>query len=152
MSLEKRSEIDFQEAQNRSLTSSLEPHQENELLSTAARQSNEYLNNENQRIIHYSQENAYKETELNKLRTLKAELEYRMKQINDEHSVDIERFQQQIGLFKKEIERMKLNEERGGMNNENMEYVKNVVFNFMTTKDENVKQSMQLALYIEFGL
>ena len=47
---------------------------------------------------------------------------------------------------------MKLNEERGGMNNENMEYVKNVVFNFMTTKDENVKQSMQLALYIEFGL
>lgn len=109
--------------------------------------SSEYLNNsENNRIIHYSQETAYKDIELNKLRHAKSQLEYCLKQNNDEHSVDIDRFQTQINVLKEEIERLKLNESRDDLNRANLEYVKNVVFNFMTTKDNNVKLSMQTAL------
>ena len=101
---------------------------------------------ETKRIIHYSQETAYKEGELNKLRAHKAELEYRLKQTNDEHSVDIDRFQTQIGVLKQEIERIKLNQSRNELNSPNQEYLKNVIFNFMTTKDSNVRLNMQNAL------
>ena len=83
-----------------------------------------------------------KDSELNKLRQSKGELEYKMKQMSDEHSVDIDRMQTQIGVLKNEIERFKLNNDRDELNRENMEYVKNVVFQYMTTRDQNVKLSM----------
>lgn len=121
---------------------------ENDLvLSTALKHSNEYINSDgNNRIIHYSQEAAYHDIELKKLRAYKAELEYKLKQANDEHSVDIDRFQSQIQVLKQEIERINLNQNRVQLNSANLEYIKNVVFNFMTTKDANVKVSMQTAL------
>lgn len=121
---------------------------ENDLvLSTALKHSNEYMNSDgNSRIIHYSQEAAYHDIELKKLRTYKAELEYKLKQTNDEHSVDIDRLQSQIQVLKQEIERINLNQNRAELNSANLEYIKNVVFNFMTTKDANVKVSMQTAL------
>jgi hypothetical protein len=80
--------------------------------------------------------------ELNKLRMVKNDLEYKLKQTNDEHSVDLERLQNQIGILKQEIERLKLNSSRNELNGANFEYIKNVVFNFMTTKDESVRLSM----------
>jgi len=98
--------------------------------------------NESNRILYFNEQNAYKELELNKLRVLKADLEYKLKQTNDEHSVDIDRFQNQILILKQEIERLKLNHARDEMNGANLEYIKNVIFNFMTTKDNNVKLSM----------
>lgn len=98
------------------------------------------------RLIYFSQETAYKDTELNKLRLAKSELEYKFKNSLDEHSVDIERLLSQINVLKQEIERLKLNQSRNEMNNSNLEYIKNVVFNYMTTKDANVKQSMQTAI------
>lgn len=98
------------------------------------------------RLIYYSQEAAYKETELNKLRIAKTELEYKLKQTFDEHSVDIERLLAQINILKQEIERIKLNQSRAEMNGSNLEYIKNVVYNYMTTKDANVKLSMQTAI------
>jgi GRIP and coiled-coil domain-containing protein 1 len=94
------------------------------------------------RLLYYNEQNAYKEIELSKLRLLKTDLEYKLKQTNDEHSVDIDRFQNQILVLKQEIERLKLNHSRDEMNGANLEYIKNVVFNFMTTKDNNVKLSM----------
>lgn len=98
------------------------------------------------RLIHYTQESAYKDLELNKLRVAKNELEYQLKQTCDEHSVDIDRFQSQIGVLKQEIERLKLNQTRNEMNGANLEYVKNVVFNLITTKDKNVKIAMVNAI------
>jgi len=98
------------------------------------------------RLIYYSHEAAYKETELNKLRLAKTELEYKLKQTFDEHSVDVERLLSQIDILKQEIERLKLNHSRVEMNGSNLEYIKNVVFNYMTTKDVNVKISMQAAI------
>lgn len=98
------------------------------------------------RLIYFSQETAYKDTELNKLRLAKSELEYKFKNSLDEHSVDIERLLSQINVLKQEIERLKLNQSRNEMNSSNLEYIKNVVFNYMTTKDANVKQSMQTAI------
>ena len=89
---------------------------------------------ESNRLIYYSQQSAYKDMELNKLRMAKNELEYKLKQTNDEHSVDLERLQNQIGILKQEIERLKLNSSRNELNGANFEYIKNVVFNFMTTK------------------
>ena len=94
------------------------------------------------RILYFNEQNAYKEIELNKLRLLKSDLEYKLKQTNDEHSVDIDRLQNQILILKQEIERLKLNQSRNELNGANLEYIKNVVFNFMTTKDQNVKVSM----------
>jgi hypothetical protein len=93
-------------------------------------------------ILYYSQQIAYRETELNKLRLLKHDLEYKLKQTNDEHSVDIDRLLNQILILKQEIERLKLNQTRNDLNGANLEYIKNVVYNFMTTKDNNVKMSM----------
>lgn len=127
-------------------TSHEEVEEVNELMNSALEQSNEYVNSENNPNIHYSQETAYKDIELNKLRHTKTQLEYFLKQNNDEHTVDIDRFQTQINVLKEEIERLKLNESRDELNRANLEYVKNVVFNFMTTKDNNVKLSMQTAL------
>lgn len=93
-------------------------------------------------MLYYNQQLAYKDSELNKLRAGKSDLEYKMKQVVDEHSVEVERMQAQIGLLKDEIERGKLNAEREALNRENLEYVKNVVFNYMTTRDPNVRASM----------
>lgn len=122
--------------------------EENDLL-TRINQSSEQLSPENH-IIHYSQESAYKDMELNKLRVYRNELEYKLKQTHDEHSVEIERFQGQISVLKEEIERLNLAIARDELNcagdELNLEYVKNVVFNFMTTKDRNVRASMQEAL------
>ena len=97
-------------------------------------------------MVYYNQEAAYKESELNKLRLAKSDLEYKIKQLVDEHSVDIERMQAQIGLLKDEIERCKLNDARVDLNRENLEYIKNVVFNYMTTRDQNVRASMISAI------
>ncbi len=84
--------------------------------------------------------------ELTKLRSYRSDLEYKLKQTNDEHSVEIERYQTQMSVLKQEIERLNLVMERQDLNGANLEYVKNVVYNFMTTKDRNVKISMQDAL------
>lgn len=93
-------------------------------------------------MLYYNQQLAYKDSELNKLRVAKSDLEYKLKQLVDEHSVDIERMQAQIGLLKDEIERCKLNDARVDLNRENLEYIKNVVFNYMTARDANVRASM----------
>lgn len=99
--------------------------------------------NENH-LIHFTQENAYKDIELNKLRVTKNELEYKLKQTFDEHSVDVERYEAQASILKQEIERLKLIQSRNELNNSgaNLEYVKNVIFNFITAKDNNVKVAM----------
>lgn len=97
-------------------------------------------------MLYYNQQLAYKDNELNKLRLAKSDLEYKIKQLMDEHSVDIDRMQAQIGLLKDEIERCKLNDARNDLNRENLEYIKNVVFNYMTTRDQNVKMSMANAI------
>ncbi len=93
-------------------------------------------------LIYYSQQNAYKDTELNKLRQAKISLEYKLKQTVDENSVEADRFQSQINLLKQEIERLKLNTSRHELNGSNLEYIKNVVFNYMTTKDNNIKLNL----------
>lgn len=97
-------------------------------------------------LLYVTQSNAYKETELNKLRLAKNDLEYKLKQTYDEHSVDIDRLQTQISLLKNEIERLKLNQTRSELNSQNLEYIKNVVFSYLTTKDLNVKLSMVNAI------
>lgn len=96
-------------------------------------------------LLYYDQQNAYKETELNRLRLAYKDLEYKLKQTLDEHSVDLERLQNQIKLLKEEIERLKLNQSRADTS-ENMEYIKNVVYNFMTSKDQTVRTNMSLAI------
>ena len=96
-------------------------------------------------LLVYNQQNAYKDSELNKLRVNNKELEYRLKKTFDEHSVDLDRLQSQIHLLKEEIERLKLNQSRTEMNtnsSENLEYIKNVVYNYMTTKDQQVRINM----------
>ena len=99
--------------------------------------------NNNSILLYYNQQNAYKDTELNKLRVANKELEYKLKKTFDEHSVDLDRLQSQIGLLKDELERLKLNESRNEMNSsENLEYIKNVVFNYLTTKDQTVRVNM----------
>ena len=104
--------------------------------------NNSVNDSEPNRLLYFNEQNAYKEMELNKLRLLKSDLEYKFKQTNDEHSVDLDRLQNQIAILKEEIERLKLNHTRNELNGANLEYIKNVVFNFMTTKDQNVKLSM----------
>jgi GRIP and coiled-coil domain-containing protein 1 len=99
------------------------------------------------RLIHLSQQNAYKQLELTKLRTNKMELEYKLKQAYDEQAVEANRYQDQIGLLKQEIERLKLNQSRNELNSgSNLEYIKNVVYSFMTTKEPSVKASMSAAI------
>lgn len=97
-------------------------------------------------LIYYSQENAYKENELNKLRQAKINLEYKLKQTIDENAVDADRYQNQINILKQEIERLKLNSSRTELNGSNLEYIKNVVFNYMTTKDNNIRLNLTNSL------
>lgn len=96
--------------------------------------------------IYLSQTNSYKETEMTKLRKEKSELEYKLKQIADENTVEISRFQTQIGVLKDEIERLKLNEKRFELNGSNLEYIKNVVYNYLSAKDPTVKLNMMKAI------
>lgn len=98
------------------------------------------------RLIYITETNAYKETELNRLRQTKIDLEYKLKQVYDENCVDIDRLECQIKLLKEEIERLKLNQSRNELNGHNFEYIKNVVYSYLTTKDLNVKMSMVNAI------
>lgn len=98
------------------------------------------------RLIYITEANAYKETELTKLRQTKIDLEYKLKQVYDENCVDIDRLECQIKLLKEEIERLKLNQSRNELNGHNLEYIKNVVYSYLTTKDLNVKLSMVNAI------
>jgi hypothetical protein len=101
----------------------------------------------NSMLLYYNQQNAYKDSELNKLRLAYKDLEYKLKHVVDENSVDLERLQAQIKLLKDEIERMKLNHSRAEMDSsENLEYIKNVVFNYMTSKDQTVRANMIAAI------
>ena len=70
--------------------------------------NNSVNDSEPNRLLYFNEQNAYKEMELNKLRLLKSDLEYKFKQTNDEHSVDLDRLQNQIAILKEEIERLKL--------------------------------------------
>ena len=101
---------------------------------------------EEPRLVHVSQQYAYKDAELSRLRIAKVQLEYKLKQSMDENAVDVERFQAQIELLKQEIERLKLNQSRLELNGANFEYIKNVVYNFMTAKDANIKMNLTLSL------
>jgi hypothetical protein len=96
--------------------------------------------------IYLSQANSFKETEMNKLRKEKSELEYKLKQMADENTVEIGRFQMQLGVLKDEIERLKLNEKRFELNGCNLEYIKNVVYNYLSAKDPTVKLNMMKAI------
>lgn len=98
------------------------------------------------RLIYVTETNAYKETELARLRQTKLDLEYKLKQVCDENCVDIDRLECQIKLLKEEIERLKLNQTRNELNGHNFEYIKNVVYSYLTTKDLNVKMSMVNAI------
>jgi hypothetical protein len=101
----------------------------------------------NSMLLYYNQQNAYKDTELNKLRLAYKDLEYRLKHVVDENSVDLERLQAQSKLLKEEIERLKLNHSRAEMDSsENLEYIKNVVFQYMTSKDQTVRANMIVAI------
>ncbi|CAF0718628.1 unnamed protein product [Brachionus calyciflorus] len=94
------------------------------------------------RLIYITESNAYKNSELNRLRQVKIDLEYKLKQTMDENCVDMDRLQNQIKILKEEIERLKLNQSRLDLNSSNLEYIKNVVYSYLTTKDLNVKLSM----------
>jgi GRIP and coiled-coil domain-containing protein 1 len=115
-------------------------------LNTNVQLFNQQINTETNHLVHFSQQNAYKDIELNKLRKAKTDLEYKLKQTMDENSVDVDRLQAQINLLKQEIERIKLNDKRVELNGNNMEYVKNVVYNYLTTKDDQVKMNMIKAI------
>lgn len=104
------------------------------------------LNNCEHYMVYYNQQLAYKESELNKLRAVKSELERRLRDALDEHALDMDRMQAQVGVLKTEIERCKLRDEREALNRDNLEYIKNVVFNYMTTRDVNVRTSMANAI------
>jgi len=129
--------------------------------SGAASSSSNYVNNEdainNQEIImmrsnlnettllHYSQELAFKDAELLKLRKLKNDLEYRIKNVISDNETELDNYRKQINLLKLEIERLKLNSTRLEAS-ANMEYIKNVFYRFLTTKDVNVKLNMIQAI------
>lgn len=92
-------------------------------------------------LLHYSQELAFKDAELLKLRRIKNDLEYRIKNVLSENETELDNYRKQINLLKLEIERLKLNSSRLDAS-ANMEYIKNVVYRFLTTKDINVKLNM----------
>ena len=96
-------------------------------------------------LLHYSQELAFKDAELLKLRKLKNDLEYRIKNVQSDNETEIETYKKQINLLKLEIERLKLNSTRLEAS-ANMEYIKNVVYRFLTTKDVNAILNMIQAI------
>ncbi|RNA41476.1 GRIP and coiled-coil domain-containing 1 [Brachionus plicatilis] len=89
------------------------------------------------RLIYITEANAYKEGELARLRKTKADLEYKLKQVCDENCVDVDRLECQIKLLKEEIERLKLNQSRNELNGHNFEYIKNVMYSYLTSRDLN---------------
>lgn len=100
------------------------------------------LNTNEATLLHYSQEIAFKDAEIVKLRNRKKELEIQIKDLIAENNIDIENYRKQNDLLKNEIERLKLNFKRDQESSSNMEYIKNVLYRFLTTKDHNVKLSM----------
>jgi hypothetical protein len=63
-------------------------------------------------LLHYSQELAFKDAELLKLRKLKNDLEYRIKNLISDNETELDNYRKQINLLKLEIERLKLNSTR----------------------------------------
>jgi GRIP and coiled-coil domain-containing protein 1 len=100
------------------------------------------LNTNEPTLLHYSQEIAFKDGEISKLRNKKKELEIQIKDLMAENNIDIENYRKQNEILKNEIERLKLNFKRDQESSSNMEYIKNVLYRFLTTKDHNVKLSM----------
>jgi len=92
-------------------------------------------------MVYYSQQMAYKDVEISKLRKLRTDLGNEIKQLSEDNSIDTESYTKQISLLKSEVERLKLNIKRTETT-ENLEYIKNVLFRFLTTKDVNVRISL----------
>ena len=88
---------------------------------------------------------AFKDAELIKLRKLKNDLEYRIKNVQSDNETEIVTYKKQINLLKSKIERLKFNSTRLEAS-ANMEYIKNVVYRFLTTKDVNAILNMIQAI------
>ena len=89
-------------------------------------------------ILHFAQEQARKEVEIQMLRKQKHGLELAMRELQQTSVLKEQQFIEQIDLLKEEIRKYERNISRESAN---LEYLKNVVYHFMVCSDQLAKQS-----------
>lgn len=90
-------------------------------------------------LLHYAEEQARKEVELATVKKQKQQLETALRQLQDKHSSSNQKHAEEIDSLQEEVERWKRNRSREGTN---LEYLKNVVLNYLLTDSVSGKKRM----------
>lgn len=101
-------------------------------------------------LLHYLQEISRKNQEIATLRKSKHQLEISLRELHIENLAEKDKYCEEIDRLKAEIMRLDRNRSREGAN---LEYLKNVVYNYMLSSDVNSRQHMlnAIATLLEFS-
>ena len=94
-------------------------------------------------LLHFAQEQARKDVEINALRKQKYGLETALRELQHGSMIKEQQAGEQMALLKEEIRRSERNLSR---ENANLEYLKNVVYKYMICTDSVGKQQMLNAI------
>ena len=94
-------------------------------------------------LLHFAQEQARKDVEINALRKQKYGLETALRELQHGSMIKEQQAAEQMALLKEEIRRSERNLSR---ENANLEYLKNVVYKYMICTDSVGKQQMLNAI------
>ncbi len=94
-------------------------------------------------ILYFAHEQARKDVEINSLRKQKHTLELTLRDVQHTASMKEEKYQEQIDFLKEDVRKYERNKSRESAN---LEYLKNVVFQYMVCSDSLGKQQMLNAI------
>ena len=94
-------------------------------------------------LLHFAQEQARKDVEINNLRRQKHTLELALRELQHTTSMKEERYVDQIDFLKEEVRKHERNQSRESAN---LEYLKNVVYHYMTCGETTGRQKMLNAI------
>uniref|UniRef100_H2Y5F3 GRIP domain-containing protein n=1 Tax=Ciona savignyi TaxID=51511 RepID=H2Y5F3_CIOSA len=95
------------------------------------------------KLMHYVEQLARKDVAINSIRRQKKHLEMQIRKLQDAGIMKDENNAQEVAILKDKIAKL----ERGmSRENANVEYVKNVLFQYLTTVDATAKQKMLVAI------
>lgn len=101
-------------------------------------------------LLHFSHEQARKDVEIAQLRKTKHSLESSSRQMQQQHALERSQYDEQAQALKDEIRRLERNRSRESAN---LEYLKNVVYQYMIRNDLETRQRMlnAIATILEFS-
>ncbi len=94
-------------------------------------------------ILYFAHEQARKDVEINSLRRQKHSLESALRELQHSSAMKIEKYSEQVDFLKEEVRKFERNRSRESAN---LEYLKNVVYQYMVSHDTAGRKQMLNAI------